>query len=117
MTAIPLGPIGSSYKPAVLAADGFEFVGGAGMWRVLGEVDLANRDAFAAALRVAMADGLECVLDLRDLEFIGVGELGLVVECARQSETRVRLVHVPSVVRLCWEAGGLALGAPEIELV
>jgi anti-anti-sigma regulatory factor len=117
VSAIPLGPIGSGYKPAVLAADGFEFVGGAGMWRVLGEVDLANRDAFDHALRAILAEVPECVLDLRDLEFIGIGELKLIVEHSRVSGTHVRLVHVPAVVRLCWDAGGLTRDAPDVEVV
>jgi anti-anti-sigma factor len=108
MTAIPLGPIKSEQATSVVgdSAD-FHFVGGDGMWRLLGEVDIANRSEFAVALRAVTAGVAECVLDLRDLEFIGVGELRLIAEVTRDNRTHLRLVNAPALVRMCWDASGL----------
>jgi anti-anti-sigma regulatory factor len=118
MAAIPLGPIGTDYVLSSIGSEvaGFEFVGGHGMWRLLGELDIANRDEFADALRVAVRASSECVIDMRDTEFVGVGELRLICEAAREHAAVIRLVNVPAVVQLCWRAGNFADARSGVEL-
>jgi ABC-type transporter Mla MlaB component len=108
-----------SVHPAQIGSDGppqFRFVAAEpGTWKLSGEVDLAVRVAFEAALTTAVSLG-DCVVDVTALEFLDIAGMRAVAHVARDAEARVQLLGASSALRRFWELGGLGEFAPKVQL-
>jgi ABC-type transporter Mla MlaB component len=77
---------------------GFSLVADGDAWRLEGELDLANREAFHAAMAAVVAvdpDG-DVLLDLSSLAFADVASVALLVELRGAIAPRHLVVHDPS---------------------
>jgi anti-anti-sigma factor len=88
---------------------------GTATWRVAGEVDLAVRTAFTAALNAVVGDR-SCDLDVTDLEFVDVAGLRAIVDAARTARAQLRLRGASPILRRSWQLGGFDEAAPTVRL-